>query len=66
MPFQYGEDEAENTRLQRMMDSGPEQSESGQDSDELEGSSSSQEYEGPSMDIASLLDRLDSIKEART
>ena len=49
-----------------MMDSGPEQSESGQDSDELEGSSSSQEYEGPSMDIASLLDRLDSIKEART
>lgn len=68
MPFQYGEDEAENTRLQRMMDSEPEQSESGQESDGAEVSSSSQESEGPSMDDvkASLIDRLGSIKEART
>lgn len=67
MPFQYGEDEAENPRVQRMMDSWPEQSEVDQNSDDAE-VSSSEESEDTSMDDvkASLIDHLGSIGEART
>ena len=55
MPFQYREDKAENMRLQRTMDSWPKQSEYGQNSDDVEVSSSSHESEGASMDSVKLL-----------
>lgn len=58
LPFPYGEDEADNTILQRIrvMDSWPAQSEVGQESDDGE-LSSSEESERASMDsgIVSLI-----------